>query len=77
MADKTLPSAAEAVKLFAKAGIQVNMPKFVGKGRDRKQDGAEMVELAAEHVLAVKEGPDGAVRIVTVDGQKYDAPAGK
>lgn len=77
MAEKSLPSAAEAVKLFAKAEIQVNMPKFTGKGAERKQDGAELVDLAAAHILAVKEGPDGGVRIVTVDGQKYDAPAAK
>lgn len=77
MAEKSLPTAAEAVKLFAKDGIQVNMPKFTGKGAERKQEGGELVDLKAEHILAVKEGPDGGVRIVTVDGQKFDAPAGK
>lgn len=77
MADKTLPTAAEAVKLFAKDGIKVNMPVFEGKGTGRKQTGGELVDLKAEHILAVKEGPDGGVRIVTVDGQKFDAPAAK
>lgn len=74
-------SAAEAVKLFAKQNITVQTAKRVKvtdkeTGKVSEPFETKQAPLAAEHVIAVKTLDNGSVRIVTIDGRRYEA-AGK
>ena len=69
--------ASEAVKLFAKQNIVVNVVKKDKKSAplrdpDTRRFLTEDVALAAEHIVGINER-DGEVGITTVDGQKYVA----
>lgn len=68
---------ADAVKLFAKQAIHVNVVRSDKKGApqrdpDTRRFITEDVPLAAEHIVGVN-GREGEVGITTVDGQKYVA----
>lgn len=70
-------SKAEAVKLFAKQNITVNVVKLDKKSLplrdpDTRRFITEDVALAAEHIVGIN-GREGEVGITTVDGQKYVA----
>lgn len=72
---KTPITAEDAVKLFAKQNIVVNVVK-TGKGgvplrdAETKKFVTEDVALAAAHVVGVNER-EGCVGITTVDGRKF------
>lgn len=71
---KTPMSAEEAVKLFAKQSISVNVVK-TSKGAPVREPETgryvtENVALAAAHVIGVNERA-GEVGITTADGRKY------
>lgn len=72
---KTPITAEDAVKLFAKQNITVNVVKTSKGGvpvrdAETKKFVTEDVPLAAAHVLGVNERA-GEVGITTVDGRKY------
>lgn len=72
-------SATDALKAFAKSGITVKVPELTKKGQVVKdaEGRVKVIEqpLAGEHILSAKDLGD-AVRIVTVDGARYEAPKG-
>lgn len=73
-------NAADAVKLFAKQEITVNMPKLAKGATVRdKETGRAVTEdqpLAASHVVGLREN-DGEVTITVADGRKYTSKAPK
>lgn len=76
---KSAPTAADAVKLFAKQGITVTVVKTDKRGApvrdpETKRFVTEGVPLAAGHIVGIAER-DGEVGITTVDGRKYAAKA--
>lgn len=72
---KTSLTAEDAVKLFAKQNITVNVVKTAKGGAlvrdpETKKFVTEDVPLAAAHIVGVNER-DGCVSITTADGRKY------
>lgn len=69
-------NAADALKLFARAGIKVQEAKPVKKevdGRVRTVMETKDVPLAEEHILGARRYANGLVTITTIDGQRHEA----
>lgn len=69
--------AAEAVKLFKSQNITVQTAKRVKvtdkeTGKVSEPFETKQVALAAEHILDAKRHDTGVVRIVTIDGKRYE-----